>query len=240
MIQKLKNLLKDYGKFGGMAGLTMVLPTIGSMILLLVVYEFAPWLRERREIGFFVFVLGMSLFSGFALLATNVLGIVSGFAFDFQFGLLAQILGLIGASTIMFYFAKSYAQENLTEIIGSKPKFRAIHNALLNEKFLRTLLIITLIRLSPAMPFAVTNFALSAAGVSLRTYLLGTFLGMLPRSAAIVFVGSSLAELDFSQPQESWIIILGIVATIIATIVIGIFSKRALDQITIQTEPTVV
>ncbi len=240
MIQKLKNLRDEYGKFGGMAGLAMVLPAIGSATLLLMIYEIAPWLQDKRELGFFVFVLCMSVLSGFALLATNVLGIVSGFAFDFQFGILAQILGIIGASTIMFYLAKRYARENLKAIIESKPKFRAIHFALLNKNFLRTLLIITLIRLSPAMPFAVTNFTLSAAGVSLRTFLLGTFLGMLPRSAAIVFVGSSLAELNFSQPQESWIVIVGIVATIIAAIVVGVFSKKALDQITVQSENQVI
>jgi uncharacterized membrane protein YdjX (TVP38/TMEM64 family) len=236
MIEKLKNLRKEYGKFGGMAGLVMVLPAFGSATLLLSIYEIAPWLQEKQQLGFFVFVLVMSVLSGFALIATNVLGIVSGFAFDFQFGILAQVLGIVGASTIMFYVAKRYARENLNGIIESKPKFRAIHSALLNERFLRTLLIITLIRLSPAMPFAVTNFTLSAAGVSLKTFLAGTIIGMLPRSSAVVFVGSSLTELNFSQPQESWIIVVGIVATIIATIVVGSFSKKALDQITIQSE----
>jgi uncharacterized membrane protein YdjX (TVP38/TMEM64 family) len=233
IINKLKTIKKDFGKVGSMAGITMFLPIIGSAILLLAVYEIGPWLQENKEIGVFIFVVVMSVFSGLALLATNVLGIVSGFAFDFQIGIAAQLIGIIGASTIMFFLAKRYAGKDLQTTVEQKPKLKAIQTALLNESFFRTLLIITLIRLSPAMPFALTNFTLSAAGVSLKTFLLGTVLGMLPRSSAIVFVGSSLSELNFSQPQESWMLILGIIATVLAVVVVGMFSKRALEQITV-------
>ncbi len=229
----MKTTAKDFGKVGGMAGITMFLPIIGSAILLVAVYEIGPWLRQNKEIGVVVFVVGMSIFSGLALLATNVLGIVSGFAFDFQVGVAAQMLGLIGASTIMFYPAKRFAGTNLQSTVEQKPKLKAIQAALLNESFFRTLLIVTLIRLSPAMPFALTNFTLSAAGVSLKIYLSGTVLGMLPRTSAIVFVGSSLSELNFSEPQEAWMLILGIIATVLAVAVVGIFSKRALEQITV-------
>jgi uncharacterized membrane protein YdjX (TVP38/TMEM64 family) len=233
IVRKLRTITKDFGKVGGMAGVTMFLPIIGSAILLVAVYEIGPWLRQNKGIGAIIFVVGMSIFSGFALLATNVLGIVSGFAFGFQIGVVAQMLGIIGASTIMFYPAKRYAGENLQATVEQKPKLKAIQTALLNESFFRTLLIVTLIRLSPATPFALTNFTLSAAGVSFKTFLLGTVLGMLPGTSAIVFVGSSLSELNFSQPQESWMLIVGIIATVLAIVVVGMFSKRALEQITV-------
>jgi uncharacterized membrane protein YdjX (TVP38/TMEM64 family) len=233
ILRKLRTITKDFGKVGGMAGITTFLPIIGSAILLVAVYEIGPWLRQNKGVGVVVFVVGMSIFSGFALLATNILGIVSGFAFGFQIGVVAQMLGLVGASTIMFYPAKRFAGANLQSTIEQKPRLKAIQTALLNESFFRTLLIITLIRLSPATPFALTNFTLSAAGVSFRTFLLGTVLGMLPRTSAIVFVGSSLSELNFSQPQESWMLIVGIIATVLAIVVVGMFSKRALEQITV-------
>jgi uncharacterized membrane protein YdjX (TVP38/TMEM64 family) len=233
ILRKLRTITKDFGKVGGMAGITTFLPIIGSAILLVAVYEIGPWLRQNKGVGVVVFVVGMSIFSGFALLATNILGIVSGFAFGFQIGVVAQMLGLVGASTIMFYPAKRFAGTNLQATIEQKPKLKAIQTALLNESFFRTLLIITLIRLSPATPFALTNFTLSAAGVSFRTFLLGTVLGMLPRTSAIVFVGSSLSELNFSQPQESWMLIVGIIATVLAIVVVGMFSKRALERITV-------
>jgi uncharacterized membrane protein YdjX (TVP38/TMEM64 family) len=233
-LQKLKDLFKDFGKIGGMAGVTTFLPIVGSAILLTVIYQFGPWLQENREIGVLIFVSLMTIFSGLALLATNVLGIVSGFAFDFQIGIAAQIAGIIGASTLMFWLAKRFVAEEFLSTIEEKPKLKAIHNALLNESTWKTLLIITLLRLSPAMPFAVTNFLMSTTGISFKTFLAGTILGMTPRASAVVFVGSSLTELNFSEPQELWILIVGIAATILAVVVVSLFSKRALANLTVE------
>jgi uncharacterized membrane protein YdjX (TVP38/TMEM64 family) len=134
----------------------------------------------------------------------------------------------------MFYCAKRLASENLLSTIERKPKLQAIHRALLTESTWKTLLIVTLIRLSPAMPFAVTNFLVSASGISFKIFLIGTILGMLPRTSAVVFVGSSLSELNFSQPQELWVFVLGIVATLMTIIVISVISKKALNNLTVK------
>jgi uncharacterized membrane protein YdjX (TVP38/TMEM64 family) len=234
LVERLRNFKNDFGKIGSVAGLTTVLPSVGSMILLTFVYQFGPWLQANKEIGVMIFVSLMTFFSGLALVATNILGIVSGFAFNFQVGMLAQLAGLLGASTLMFILAKRYASENLQTKIEQKPKLQAFHSALLKENWLKTLLILILVRLSPAMPFAVTNFIISAAGISFRVFILGTVLGMFPRTFALVFVGSSLSELNFSEPQEAWVLILGIVATILAISVISLVGKRALNRLTIE------
>jgi uncharacterized membrane protein YdjX (TVP38/TMEM64 family) len=226
--------MRDFGKIGSIAGVTTVLPIAGSTLLLTFVYQIGPWLQEHQWFGIFIFVFFMTICCGLALLATNILGIVSGFAFDFQIGVIAHLSGIIGASTLMFLLSKRYASKNFLSIIDRKPKFRAIHNALVNESFFKTLLIITLVRLSPAIPFSLTNFLISATGISFTTFILGTFLGMLPRASALVFVGSSLSELDFSQPQESWLLFLGILATILAISVISILSKKALSNMVIE------
>ncbi|MCU0237855.1 MAG: VTT domain-containing protein [Pyrinomonadaceae bacterium] len=234
IIEKFKSVKKDFGKIGSMAGLTAFLPIVGSAVLIALVYQISPWLQQNKEIGIFLFVTLMSILSGFALLATNVLGIVSGFAFSFQLGLIAQMLGIIGASSIMYLLAKRYATKNFLSTIEERPKMKAIHKALLDDNIWKTLMIITLVRLSPALPFALTNFMISAAGISFKTFIIGTVLGMLPRASAVVFVGSSLSELNLSQPQESWVIILGIIATILAVIVVSIISKRALNRLTLE------
>jgi uncharacterized membrane protein YdjX (TVP38/TMEM64 family) len=232
--RKLRETQRDLGKIGGIAGVTAVLPIVGSTIFLSGFYQLGPWLQENREVGVVIFVGFMTVFSGLALLATNILGVVSGFAFDFHLGVLAQIVGLAGASSLMFLLAKKYASANFLSIIEEKPKMRAIHGALLKENAFKTLLIVTLIRLSPAMPFALTNFIISASGISFRIFLLGTVVGMMPRASALVFVGSSLSELNFSEPQEAWLVVLGIAATVLAIIVVGMVSKRALNNLVIE------
>jgi uncharacterized membrane protein YdjX (TVP38/TMEM64 family) len=238
MITRIKTFLSGFtqglGKVGSMAGVTVFLPMLGSAILLYSVYELGPWLKDHRELGVVIFVVAMWFLSGLALMATNVLGLVGGFAFDFPLGLLAQMLGIAGAATLMYLIARRYATADLLKSLDGKPRFQAVHRALLNENLPRTLLIVTLIRLSPAMPFAVTNFLLSAAGVTPLVFIVGTLAGMLPRASALVYVGSSLTELNFSEPTQSWTLILGMVATVVAVLVIGAISKRALTNLTAQ------
>jgi hypothetical protein len=45
-------------------------------------------------------------------------------------------------------------------------------------------------------------------------------------------VGSSLSELNLSEPQEAWVLVLGIIATILAITVISLVGKRALNRLT--------
>lgn len=225
-----RDLKREFIKLGSMAGIITILPSVGSTIFLGFVYQIAPWLQKNSETGVFIFIACMSILCGFALMATNILGVVSGYAFDFGIGVPAHILGICGAASIMFFLAKRHAFGHMLLLMQAKPKLQAVQSALLKENTIRTLMIVILIRLSPAFPFAATNFVLSASGMSLRIFMTGTILGMLPRSMALVFVGASLSELNFAQPQESWVLIVGIVATILAILVVGKIAKRTLSN----------
>jgi uncharacterized membrane protein YdjX (TVP38/TMEM64 family) len=234
LIKKLKKLKDEFGKIGFWAAFSLLMPIIGLTVFIGVIFNVSPWLQKNKVEGVFAFVIAVSVLAGLAILPTNVVGMVSGWAFNFQLGLLAMLGAIGGALAINYFVSKRLAGENFQNVIEEKPKLNAVHKALLKESFSKTLLIIVLLRLSPAVPFAATNFMISASGVSMKTFLLGTLIGYLPRTSATVFVGSSLTTLNFNQPQESWMIILGIIATLVATIVIGIFSKRALNQMTME------
>lgn len=210
----------------------MVMPIIGLSALLGVIYEISPWIKSNPTLSVPAFVLTISILSGLAILPTNIVGVTSGWAFGFPLGLLTMLSAIGGAVAINFFISKRLAGRYFKQVIKEKPKIDAIHKALLAGNAGKVILIIVLLRLSPATPFAATNFMLSASGVPIRAYLLGTVLGYIPRTSATVFVGSSLSQLNFEQPQESWLIILGIIATIIATVVIGVLSKRALNRLT--------
>nr|MDQ3323164.1 VTT domain-containing protein [Acidobacteriota bacterium] len=114
-------------------------------------------------------------------------------------------------------------------------KAEILHKALLGKNFKRAALVITLLRLSPAMPFALTNLLMTAARVPLSAFLIGTLIGMLPRSAAVVFFGAGLSELDFNEPFNIWTFVFGFVATLLSVIVISYFSKQALAKMTAET-----
>jgi uncharacterized membrane protein YdjX (TVP38/TMEM64 family) len=229
--ERVKRFIVDYGVIGSMTGYTAIMPIVGSTILLGTMYEIGPWLQSNRAVGAALVVATMSALAGVALIATNILGFVSGFAFGFPLGLATYIGGIFGASSVMFVIAKRFGSSGLQPLIARRPRLRVVHRALLDENAARTLLVLVLIRLSPAIPFAATNFVVSAAGVSFSLFAFATVIGMLPRAAAVVFVGASLSELDFDRPQESWIVILGIAATVFAIAFISFFARRALRRI---------
>lgn len=232
LIQKTVTQIKELGKLTPIAFLMTVLPIFGSMTLLVFAYSLGYWLRENWEIGIVLFFLGTITFCGLSLLPTNVIGIISGWAFGFELGILVLISGVVSAATLSFLIHTKIVGETLSHVFEKNPKAQAIYDALIQEDKKRTTLIIFLLRLSPAMPFALTNFLMASARVPLKSYIIGTFAGMLPRSSAVVLVGASLSELSFNDPQEVWLLVFGIIATIISVVFISIIAKQALNRLT--------
>jgi uncharacterized membrane protein YdjX (TVP38/TMEM64 family) len=233
LLEKIIAYLKEFGKLTPIAFLTTFMPMIGGWTMaLFFAIPLGNWLKANWEIGIWLYFFGVLLFCGLALLPTNVIGIVAGWAFGFGAGITALMAGIVSAATLSFLIHTRIVGDKLPHVFEHHPKAQAVYQALINQSNWRTLLIIFLLRLSPAMPFALTNFLMASARVPLRTYVAGTFLGMLPRSSAVVFVGSGLSELSFDDPQEAWLIVFGIIATIASVIFITIVARRALERLT--------
>lgn len=231
IFSKIVEKFRELGRLTPMALVTAFLPIAGSSVLLVVGYPLGNWLRANWEIGSVLFVLGVFLFCGLALIPTNLIGILGGWAFGLWLGLAVLMIGIVGSATISFFINKKLSGQTLTALTGRNARANAIHKALTNEGFARTTLIVTLIRMSVVMPFAFTNFFLAAACVPLRSFVIGTFAGMLPRSFAMVLLGAELSVLTFDNFNDFWFLVAGIPATVILVVVIGVLSRRALDRL---------
>ena len=229
---KIKNYLKELGNLTPIALITTFLPILGSTVLLIFGIQLGSWLKENWEVGMPLFLLGVLVFCGLALLPTNVIGLIGGWAFGFEAGIALLITGVVGAALISFLIHRRIVGDKLPEVFKKHPKAQAIYEALLEQNLWRTTLIVFLLRVSVIMPFAFTNFLMASARVPLGAYITGTFFGMLPRSSAVVFVGAGLSELSFDNSQDAGLIIGGIAATIISVIFIGSISNRALERLT--------
>lgn len=218
-------------RIGSLASLTVLLPAVGGMILLGFIYQVSPWLQADAARGIPIFTAAVIIFVGFALLPTNFIGVVGGWAFDFPAGLLATWIGVCGAAVVTYFIARRLSKSEIDRFLAHKPKIKMLRYALLNDSFGRALLVITLIRLAPGIPFAAASLFLASADVPLRTFLLGTAAGMLPRTAMVVSLGSSLSELSFDRQADSTSIILSMLATITIFFIIGYVAKRALARL---------
>ena len=233
LFHKIADYLKELGKLTPIALATMIMPGLfGTIFLLTVAYPLAYWLKDNWQIGAALFFLGIIVFCGLSILATNILGVISGFAFGFELGIVVVMAGIVSAATLSYLIHSRIVGDTLPRVFEHHPKAQVVYQALIGQSPWRTMLIIFLLRLSPAMPFALTNFLMASARVPLKSYVPATLGGMLPRSTAVVFVGSGLSELSFDNPQEAWLLIFGIVATIVSIIFVTIVARRALDHMT--------
>lgn len=235
-ISKFFQYVRELDRVAFLSAATAVIPIVNSTLLLPFAPSIGYWLRENWQIGTLVYLLAVWFVCGFALLPTNVIGILCGWAFGFPLGICLHMTAIVGASLISSYVLAPLAGNNFQEFLEHHEKAKVLYKTLLKNNLRRTTLIITLLRLSPVMPFALTNLLMTAARVPLSSFLIGTFLGMIPRSSAVVFFGATISELNFNEPFNIWMIVFGYAMTVISVIVISRFSKKALAKMTREDE----
>lgn len=122
-----------------------------------------------------------------------IMTLAGGLLFGWQIGAPATVVGATLGATVLFLVARSSFGEALAEragasIQGLKAGFQ--ENALSYMLFLR---------LVPVFPFVVVNLAAAVLGVPLRTYVLGTFLGIIPGTTAYSVAGAGLGSVIEAQ-----------------------------------------
>lgn len=192
------------------------------------------WVRDQGTAG-------LVLFSGVYVLATvlmlpgSIFTLGAGFLYGVVWGtLLVSPLSVTGA-TLAFIIGRYFARGWVAKKIEGRPRFSAIDDALADGG----LKVVILLRLSPVLPFNLLNYGLSVSRVSLGSYVLGSFLGMLPGTALFVYLGSLLtsagqllgdAPVGAGQGAKSVFYWAGLAATVLATILITRSAKQALAK----------
>lgn len=224
--------IKRLGAVGPLALAATLLPLIGLATVLWQLNTAADWLRSHAEWGIWIYIGGFAVLAGIALLPTHAAAILGGWTFGFGGGYPATLAGFLGGAIIGYLIARQAAGERVVRLVNENKKWRAVYDALLNSSFMRTLLIVALIRLPPNSPFAISNLVLAATRVPWLPFMLGTLIGMAPRIALVVWMSSHAATLDLSIGKNKWYIAGGIVLTLIVLGIIGTIAKHAIDRVT--------
>jgi uncharacterized membrane protein YdjX (TVP38/TMEM64 family) len=226
------DVLRRLGPVGPMAILALTMPPIGSIVIFTTASSLAPWLQSHGVLAVLLFAVAVAIFGGLALLPTYAQAYLAGFAFKFTVGLPAVMAGVLGAASIAYLLGRRASGERALGLINENPKAKVIHDALLRSNRRKALLIVTLVRLPPNSPFALTNLVLSSVRVPLPIYLLGTLIGLLPRTSLVVLLGSKASSLSFEQPRTVWTLVIGVVVTVFVLGVIGKMAQNALARMT--------
>jgi len=192
------------------------------------------WIEDAGPIGplvFFALYVGACVF----MLPGSILTLGAGAVFGVVNGLLLVSFSSTVGATAAFLVGRYLVREMVAQRIAGNVTFSAMDEAVASEGWK----IVGLTRLSPVFPFNLLNYAFGLTRVSLRDYILASWIGMIPGTAMYVYFGSlagSLAELGAAEvkrartPAEWSLYIVGLIATVAVTVVITRIARRALNR----------
>lgn len=215
--------LADFGRAGPAAIVAAILPALGGFVLLGSIPAIAPRLGELGLAGLALYIVVFAVTSGLAILPTFAQAALGGYAFGLTMGLPGALLGFLGGSMIGYLTARRITGDDALAGIRRHPKWHVVVRAFFPDAegdgshrgFWRTLGVIALLRLPPNSPFAVTNLVLASVRVDLVAFAVGTLIGMLPRTAVVVYLGTLVeGELtkdnSLASARPGWFLPVGI------------------------------
>jgi uncharacterized membrane protein YdjX (TVP38/TMEM64 family) len=175
------------------------------------------------------------------LIPGSLLTLVAGALFGVVRGtVVVSIASTLGA-TAAFLVGRYLTRDSVESRVSSNPKFQAVDSAVGEHGFK----IVLLTRLSPVFHFNLLNYAFGLTRVSLRDYVLGSWIGMLPGTVMYIYLGSAfknLAELAAGRVEGGiWgqtLFGVGLVATIVVTVFVTRIARRALADTSLSADIT--
>ncbi|XP_062024749.1 uncharacterized protein LOC133740823 [Rosa rugosa] len=147
--------------------------------------QFTTLIEGYGPAGYALFV---AVYAGLEILAIPAVPLTmsAGLLFGTVTGsILVSLSGTVAAS-VAFLIARYFARERILKMVEGNKKFLAIDKAIGENGFR----VVTLLRLSPLLPFSLGNYLYGLTSVKFVPYVLGSWLGMLPGTWAYVSAGA--------------------------------------------------
>ncbi|XP_057474314.1 uncharacterized protein LOC130762602 [Actinidia eriantha] len=163
----------------------------------------------------------------------SVLTLGGGYLFGLPVGFIADSIGATIGATAAFLLGRTIGRSYVISKLKNYPKFQAVAIAIQRSGFK----IVLLLRLVPLLPFNMLNYLLSVTPVRLGEYMLASWVGMMPITFALVYVGTTLKDLsDVTHGWDEvsktrWVLIAaGFVISVILMVYTTKVAKASLDK----------
>lgn len=163
----------------------------------------------------------------------SILTLGGGYLFGLPVGFIADSVGATIGATSAFILGRTIGRSYVLSKLKNYPKFQAVAIAIQGSGFK----IVLLLRLVPLLPFNMLNYLLSVTPVPIGVYMLASWLGMMPITLALVYVGTTLKDLSdvthgWNEVSKTrWIFIAtGFVVSVILVFCITKIAKSSLNK----------
>jgi uncharacterized membrane protein YdjX (TVP38/TMEM64 family) len=223
--------------------LLLILALLGGLVVLGRVAgdqvpRFAQWVHGLGFWGPVVFVGGYAA-AVVAFVPASLLTLAAGAIFGLVPGTLYVFVAATLGSCLAFLVARHVARESVERRLAERPRFAAIDRAV-GQNGRK---IVFLLRLSPAFPFNLLNYALGVTRVRFADYAVASP-GMLPGTLMYVYSGKVAGDVAAlaggaalpGGAGRTAVLVVGLLATIIVTTLVTRIARRALAEATVEPE----
>lgn len=189
--------------------------------------QVVAWIDGLGPWGPVLFVLIYILATVF-FVPGSALTLGAGAVFGVGLGSGLVSIGATLGATAAFLIGRYFARDFVGKKIEGNKTFAAIDEAVASGGWR----IVGLTRLSPVFPFTLLNYAFGLTRVSLRDYVLASWIGMMPGTVMYVYLGSiAKAAGDRQRTPGEWSLYgIGLIATVAVTVVVTRRARAALAK----------
>lgn len=192
------------------------------------------YIQSLGNMGYGFFALLMISLQVVPIAAAFILTLSAGAIFGAPMGTLTVLVCSTISATISFFLARNFGREGLLEAAKESKQFIALDKAFSEADFSTSLTLITLLRISPVLPFAWANYVFGLSPVPASAFSIGTFVGCLPAVTSFVVAGEAGASVIIDgAPTNPYLTALGIAATLGAITFAGNLATDALKDMDI-------
>ena len=168
------------------------------------------------------------------LLPASALTLAAGAVFGLGIGMVTISLASTIGAGLAFLIARYFARDKMAAIARKNPKFDEIDGAIGEGGWK----IVALLRLSPAVPFNLQNYAYGLTSIRFWTCVLTSWFFMLPGTFMYVYLGKAVGIAAFTATGAGrektigeWALLgLGLIATVLVTVYVTRLATKAIKQ----------
>lgn len=155
------------------------------------------WIGGQGAAGMIVYVL-LYVIAALCFIPGSALTLAAGMIYGLWQGLaIVSVASVLGAAAA-FGLARRWSAPFM-RLRARYPWLEALEQVIVDHPLRITLLT----RLSPIFPYNVLNYALGLTQMPWRTYLLASWIGMLPGTLLYVYIGTTMQALTAAPSQDS-------------------------------------
>lgn len=149
----------------------------------------SQWVAANLVLAVLIYIAAYALMAAFSLPGGLIATLTGGFLFGTWLGGAATVIGATMGASILFIAARTAFADLLRSKAGGAV-------ARMEEGFKKNAFSYLLfLRLVPAFPFWLVNLAPAFLGVSLKTFVVATFIGIIPGTFVFASLGNGLGAI---------------------------------------------